>query len=108
MGRSTRSSRCHPLRMRKLLLLLPLLLAAPAAADMGYDFYGERANTLLDNVAAGTEALKANDINLMCLEYGFCSQDHGCLHAWLREALSRQSLDEIQADLAERFCKVRV
>ena len=56
--------------MRKLLLLLPLLIAVPAAADMGYDFYEERANTLLDNVAAGTEAFKANDINLMCLEYG--------------------------------------
>ena len=55
--------------MRKLLLLLPLLLAQPANADFGKEFYEERSNVILDSFVTANDALKSGDINLMCLEY---------------------------------------
>ena len=56
--------------MKRLLLLLPLVLAQPAAADMGKQFYRERINDANSMVRVALRAKEAGDIDQLCLEIG--------------------------------------
>ena len=55
--------------MKRILLLLPLLLAQPAYADFGQEFYAKRSTVILNSFEIANDAFSSGDINLMCLEY---------------------------------------
>ena len=56
--------------MKRLFLLLPLLLAQPATADMGKQFYRERIDAVNSMVRVALRAKEAGDIDQLCLEIG--------------------------------------
>ena len=56
--------------MKRLLLLLPLVLAQPAAADFGKQFYRERIDDANSMVRVALRAKEAGDIDQLCLEIG--------------------------------------
>jgi len=56
--------------MKRLLLLLTLVLAQPAAADMGKQFYKERIDAANSMVSVALRAKNAGDIDQLCLEIG--------------------------------------
>mgnify|MGYP007063478901 CR=1 FL=1 len=56
--------------MKRLLLLLSLALAQPAAADFGKQFYRERIDAVNSMVRVALRAKEAGDIDQLCLEIG--------------------------------------
>ena len=55
--------------MKKLLLLAPLLLAQPANADFGKEFYEKRGHVILDHLKAAREARESRKYDWMCIQY---------------------------------------
>ena len=62
--------RRHTDGMKPLLLLLPFLLAQPASADFGRQFYKERIDAVNSMVRVALRAKEAGDIDQLCLEIG--------------------------------------
>ena len=56
--------------MKRLLLLLPFVLAQPASADFGKQFYRERIDAVNSMVKVALRAKEAGNIDQLCLEIG--------------------------------------
>ena len=54
--------------MKRLFLLLPLLLAQPADADFGRQFYAERIDAISRMITIANRAAKSGDTRQYCLE----------------------------------------